>query len=141
MRRTSSFINNINRYPFEILIAGLAIISGLVGLLHAGLQNNVLDKLLQSWQVVFFNISYLVAGLCLVAGLGIPRRDIEGAGLVLIIMSVVVRSFAELALLGINGLIVTSLLFNFMVIIACTIRILQLLKKEIIIKIGELPEE
>ena len=131
----------VNTIPFETLIGIFAALSGLLGLLHIGLPNDILRELLKTWQVVAFNISYLIAGMAMVIGIGAARADLEGFGLGLVAMNVAIRAVASVVLLGFDQLVISSIFFNLLVIGACIIRIISLARNEVIFKFKEDREE
>lgn len=108
--------------PFEAAIAVVIVVQAVIALGGWG----VLDPmavLLPGWLSVAFSIAYLTAGLAILAGLMVPRGDVEGAGLVLLAALVSARGVMFGALLGWGMESVTSLAFSLCVAVACIARL------------------
>lgn len=114
-----AFWRRLKVVPFEALIALFAAYSGAVSLLGIGPTATALTLQLPPWLVNVLNIVFLLAGLAMVFGIGVPRRSLEAFGLVLVLMSVVVRTLALQWLVGatadtLNGLVLNSLTVIFL---------------------------
>lgn len=119
---------------FEALIGALAFVSGGLALLHyGGIGADVLSMALPGWLTTTSSALYLLAGAALIAGLVTGRRNVEAFGLVVIVASVVVRSIALFAVLGLSSLVVTSYIFNTVVVWACIERLLIILRGAVIL--------
>jgi hypothetical protein len=114
--------------PFEVLIGGLAVATSLIGLLQPGkLATDPLDVIMPHWAAVTFLLGYLLSGLCLLAGVGAGRADVEAAGLVIIAASQIARVIASVALLGASRTEV-PIVFAVLVVGACGTRLWLLLR-------------
>jgi hypothetical protein len=119
----SGFFRRLMFAPFEVLIGGLAITTAIAGLLETGSPAaSALDAVLPGWAANLFQIAYLVAGVCLVVGVGAQRSDIESAGLVVIATNQVVRAIVFAALIGVANAAV-SMVFAALVTVACWARL------------------
>lgn len=129
-----SFLRRLAVLPFEVLIAGLVIVSGSLALLHiGGLGQDALSVQLPDWLNVASNLTYLLAGLAMFSGIGLARGDIEAAGLVGISAGVIIRAVALVWFVGWSGLIIVTVSFNMMVVIACGVRLSHIAGRKTVI--------
>jgi len=108
--------------PFEAAIAGIIVVQAVIALGGWGLVDPT-SAHLPDWLAVAFNTAYLLAGLAILAGLILPRGDLEGAGLVLLSAVVLARSILFGQLLGWQLRAVTSVAFGLFVAAAALARI------------------
>lgn len=120
--------------PFQALIGGLAALTGLLALVDVGgTSTNVISEALPGWLNMYFNLSYGVAGLAMLAALWLPRRDLEAASLILIASNVVVRSLVTYFALGLVGIVLVAYAFNLMILLACVARLRTIIRGEVLL--------
>lgn len=130
MGYSALFLRRLVYAPFETLIGGLAIVTALISLLHVGgVAANAYDAILPHWAAVAFQAGYLLSGLCLIAGVGAARGDVESAGLVIISASQITRAIVNVALLG-AAVGAVSVAFAVLVVGACGTRLWLLIRAE-----------
>jgi hypothetical protein len=121
------FTRRLQHAAFEALIGGLAIVNATASLAQSGaVTANAYDQVLPHWTATLFQLGYLLAGLLLIAGLGIGRADVEAAGLIIIATSQVSRGIVNVALLG-WSIAAVSLAFAVLVVAVCWTRLHQLI--------------
>lgn len=108
--------------PFQAAIAVIIIVQAITALGGWGLINPI-DALLPGWLAIAFSAAYLLAGLCWLAGLLLPRGDVEGFGLWLLGGTVIARGLMFGVLLGWRVESITSLAFSLCLASACAARI------------------
>lgn len=120
----SKFLGRWRVLPFEALIAALAAISGLLGLVNiGGIAKDPLDVALGIGLTSMFQVAYMVAGVCILIGLGLNKVNIEAGGLVLLISGTVVRFLAVLYVVGFNSLVGVTLVFYVLINAASVARL------------------
>jgi hypothetical protein len=133
----ATILKRLSVLPFETLMAGLAIISGIVGFFALGTTTDALNALLPEWLVHAFYVLYFIAGMGMLVGLALGRASIEGAGLVLLGVGVVVRFFSLVAFQAPFGQLVTPLFFYLLVTWACYARLRTLFEREVVVKLKQ----
>lgn len=129
-----AFYGRLTVVPWGVVIAGLSIISGLVGLLHVGTGSDALDAELAPLLVSAFQVTYLVSGLAMFVGLGRGSASLEGFGLVLLALSIVVRFVAVTAAVGVSIQVVILLVFYVLILWACLTRLRALFRGDVLIR-------
>lgn len=119
--------HRLRAFPFQASIAGLAVLTGATGLLHIGTSTSALQALMPNYLVDILNALYLTSGLAMLSGQALPRRDIEGFGLVVLASSVLVRGAALVLLAGVTEEVITIYVFYLMILWACAVRLRQLI--------------
>jgi hypothetical protein len=122
---------HLSTLPFESLLAGLVVVSGIAGLLHYGVIDPI-GALLPEWLVVGTQGAYLTSGLLMLLGMGRGRRDIEALGLVLLSTSGVIRWITYGYLLGFSPNFIVSGVFNTLIVVASVVRIKTILRGSVV---------
>lgn len=134
-----AFFGRWSVLPFEMLIAGLVVVSGGLALLHVGgLGKDALSVQLPSWLNIATNAVYVLSGLSMLAGVGLGRGDVEAFGLAGIAAGVVARSVALLWFIWVPAMVGVPLIFNGMVVVACAVRLASLIHRKTLL-MGETP--
>ena len=133
-RTLRSMWMNINVVPFETVIAIFCALSGVFGLLQLGLNNDQFASAMGRTIANVFNAGYILAGLGMLVGIALNRKDIEIFGLTCVVTSLLVRSSAIAWKVGLNPFIVTSYFFNALVIGACITRAVMIIKYKVLIQ-------
>lgn len=128
-------IHRLNVIPFEAAMAWISFFAGFVGVTHLTTSTDSLNVFLPSWFVLALNISYMLSGVGILIGLGTARRDAEGAGIVLLLGSVVVRALAIAFIAGIHISTFLLLVFYTVFALACLSRIRALFSGSVTVKI------
>lgn len=126
-------LERLRTLPFERLIAGLVIISGVVGLirtLSGEAARDPLDQLLPTELVIFFEVAYLVAGVGMIWGVGAAKARVEALGLVVLASATVVRLLAIVVIVGITFDVLVALVLYSLVLHACYDRLQILLHRQ-----------
>jgi hypothetical protein len=121
--------------PFEAMIAAFIVYSGVISLFNIGITTDALRAVLEPWFADAFSVTYLIAGASMLYGIARGRGGAESFGLVLVGMSVIVRSIALVWLLGLDATIINALVFNVLVLLTCAVRLRALFKGEAITKV------
>lgn len=109
--------------PFEAATAAIIVVQAVVGFGGWGIVDPI-GQLLPGWLTFVFNAAYLLAGVAILAGLMLPRGDVEGAGLTLLSGIVLARGVMFGSLLGWDVRAATSLAFSVFVAAAAIGRII-----------------
>lgn len=126
---------HLRTLPFEALIGALAFVSGGLALLHyGGIGADVLTRALPAWLTTTSSALYLLSGASLIGGLFTGHRNVEAFGLIVIVASVIVRSIALFAVLGLSSLVITSYIFNAIVVWACAERLVTIIRGVVILR-------
>ena len=120
--------DRLRALPFQVAMAGLALVSGTTGLLHIGTATDSLTLLFPTWLVLGLNVTYIMSGVCMILGLALPRRDVEGFGLVQLGAAVVVRGVAVALVAGLNPDVLSLYTLYAMILWACYQRLKALFK-------------
>ena len=111
--------------------------SGLFGLLNfGGIGTDVLSVLLPTWLTTVTHAIYFTSGAFMLWGIGTGRPYLEGPGLILLISSSIIRSFAIAVFapeVGISRILV-SFLFQLLVVISASIRLWSVVRRDVILK-------
>lgn len=114
-------------FPFEMTFAGLAIVSGIVGLMgDPNRSADSLTTLFPDWLVILLNIFYVMSGLAIAIGLTAPRRDFEAFGIVQLAAAVVIRTVAVAIVAGFGAATATTYIFYAILLWACGARLVTL---------------
>lgn len=130
----SSMWTHIRIIPFETAISLFCVVSGVFGLFAWGLNNDQFISALGIKIANAFNVGYIVAGLGMFLGLAINRKDLETFGLTCVVISLLVRSSAIAWKVGINPVVITSYVFNAILIGACITRAWMIYKYKVIVQ-------
>ncbi|MES2156022.1 MAG: hypothetical protein V4510_12890 [bacterium] len=131
-------LNHFRVLPFEALFGVLALVGGLLGLVHyGGTGGDAVSSLLPGWLTSAVQSAYALSGVAILAGLFKPRRDIETVGLSLLVATTVVRTVSVFAVLGLTDVSTLSFVFNALIIAASLARIKTIFMREVIIFVQE----
>jgi hypothetical protein len=108
--------------PFEGAIAAIIIVQGVVSLGGWGILDPF-SAYLPHWLHVTFSVVYLLSGLGITAGLLLPRGDVEGAGLVLLLAAQAARGIMYGAYLKWAVAAVVPSAFSGCIVIASLLRL------------------
>jgi hypothetical protein len=127
--RSRLFFGRQTVVPFECLIGALAFVSGLFHLFGIGsVGQDPLTLLLPDWLAFSTDVSYAIAGLAILFGVGLSRGDIEAFGIILVATGIVVRSIALIDLAGFTESVRVAVLFNVMILFTCCVRVWMIVR-------------
>lgn len=144
------FCGRLKVVPFNVYAAGIAIWTGVAGLFNWSLQSTAFNVSLSPELVLLFNLLYVVSGVLIFCGLGWDSPHFEGLGLVLLLMSTLVRAITTASLTGVTDTITINIVvYAILTIPACMVRFRSLWKgektlstasPEVITSVEELPK-
>lgn len=123
--------------PFATALATLLLMNAVAGLSRATLATDALQGLVPSLFLDFLVVAYGIAGLLLLAGMAIPRTNIEASGCILAFSGLMIRSVAVIYILGANVKTVTAALFYVIFMWACAERLRQIINDDKIVRIHD----
>jgi hypothetical protein len=118
-----AMLGNLRIVPFETVIAFYSAYSGVAGILEFGVANSIFSDSLGSGLVLIFNLIYIIAGMAMISGVALGRKDIESAGLILVITSILVRIIAIAVSMGISPAIINFHVLSVAMIVAAVTRL------------------
>lgn len=125
---------NLNVHSFQAVIAIFVALTGIFGLFDIGLNNRQFAEAMGSTISNVFNVGYVLAGLGILVGLALNRRDVELFGLVCVITSLFVRSSALLWYTGINPITITGYSLNLLLVGAAVTRAYLIYKYKFVVQ-------
>ena len=126
--RLHDFFVRQSQHSFEVVIAFWCVYSGVTSLFNFGIVSNVITNALGTFAAAAFNILFVISGVAIYYGIGRSRGNVEGAGVILLAMSLLVRSLATGWVLGLSPVIFNSYILNGTLIVACMVRLVLLIK-------------
>lgn len=94
--------------PFELFLAGIAVLNGVPLLLSDRVRAASIEALLPEWLVVAWGLELLLGGLLTAGGLLGRKPDVERVGLLLLGPAALVYGLAISLVVGLNGGAVAS---------------------------------
>lgn len=122
-------------FPFDTVFGFFCVYSGLVAFFGWGIVNDVFLKVLGSTVANLFNFAYVIAGLCLYFGIGLDKVNFYALGLILISMSLIIRSIAVFYFLGLDPTIFNNYVFSLAFLVACGVRIWNIMASRGVIEV------
>lgn len=134
----SRFVRRLAILPFEVLIAGLVIVSGSLALVHVGgIGQDVLSLQLPSWLTSILNVLYLASGLGMLLGIAWNLSYAEASGLMGVASGAVIRGLALVWFAWdrpeVRASVVVGLVFDAMIVVACAIRLSHLFQHKVLV--------
>jgi hypothetical protein len=131
------FLRRLGVVPFETAIGWVILVSGLVHLLHVQEPSDPLTLLLPEWLTIALSLAYALTGLCIILGIGFGRRDIEGAGLTLLIAASSIRLAAVFNAAGFVVEVYTAIVYYTVLLLAASARLGSLIRREVVIRVRD----
>jgi hypothetical protein len=131
------FLRRQSVVPFETALAAICVYSGIAGFLQFGLVNNIFSKMLGVVLANVFNSAYIASGAAMFMGVGLNRRNLEAFGVIMLAMSLVVRSVVVHHNVGFSPDVLNNYAFAAAFIVACAVRLWSLAKKQTLIETTE----
>lgn len=100
-----------------------------------GASSGPLSDILGGLVAAIMNVAFFTSGALLFFGIGLGRRDMESAGLVLLIVSLVARNLALLLTFGLSWIFLHSYFNATAFALACLNEWLRLTKKRVLVEI------
>lgn len=120
--------------PFETTFAFICIYSGAVALMGYSRPADLFRESLGTNLADIYNVIYLFAGLSLFVGIGLSRINIEAVGLIIVSMSLVVRTIVVLYMGGITQSQINMMVFAIAFVFACGIRLWSLTRYQWVVQ-------
>jgi PAS domain S-box-containing protein len=127
LNRVRSFFSRLALTPFEAVIGFYCLYSGLAGILNFGLPNDIFRQTIGTFTAFIFHIIYLLAGAAAFFGIGLDRRNVEAAGWISVISSILARQLVIAITVGLNPMVFNGYIYATAIIIACLVRLHRLL--------------
>lgn len=112
--------------PFETGFAALCVYNGVSGILSYGAVPKIFEQMLGYKFSLVFNIAYVISGLLMYLGIGLNRRNVEAFGVIIIMMSLSIRSLVVFFDVGFYELVVNSYVFATTFLISAAVRVYSL---------------
>lgn len=121
--------------PFEVAFGALSVFAGTVK--AAGLAPTAIEftPFFPHPLIVALNIGLAAAGLAILGGLSTARRDVEGAGIVLLITTIVTRAAGIVLFVGLVPLAVSTIVFYAVLVATFLSRLRALFAGSLTVKI------
>jgi hypothetical protein len=133
------FVDRARAVPFEIALGLVSLWSGAISFFGITLGAQTLNATLPPIMVSTFNLMYLLAGVFIIAGVGWGYRNLEASGVILLATALIVRAVAVVIGVGISPTTVTLIFQAAVFSAACLLRLISLLKHEIVILAADIP--
>lgn len=131
---TCNMVKRQTIVPFESAIAVLSIWAGFSGFFEVSISSQAFNALLSHLSAMMFHLVYVVSGMAIFFGIGWNYRNLEAFGLVLLLMSLLVRAIAAISLLGYTHPVAISPIIQVLTFgPACVIRFYSLWIGDVII--------
>lgn len=131
-----SFLRKLAVLPFEAAIALVSVWAGVVSLLGFTIGGQTLSAALPPWMVAVFNLLYVLSGLAILLGVGWGYRNLEASGLILLLMSLLVRCTALVVVVGLTGVVLVTQFSTVIFMAAALLRLVAVLKRAVIAQIN-----
>lgn len=147
MQRLKDFFNRVYVIPFQCMFAIWSIYSGITGLLHFGVVSTSLTAIFSPLATTIFNAVYILAGLAMLLGPGLAKRNLEAMGLMLVSTVIGIRALAVVWFAGHSVIpdaksteievIINTISVTLVFLAACFLRIHSLWKLSSIVMVKE----
>jgi hypothetical protein len=127
------FQDRLKVVPFDTALALVAVWSGISAIFSASVQARLFNDTMPEAIAMAFNLVYIIGGLAVVSGTGWAYRNVQLSGWILIFTSLLVRIFALWSYGGFNPFVTASIAQALLFGPACIIRIITLLKRQVVI--------
>lgn len=121
--------------PFDTTIAVYAFVGGAIGLLRVGITADALYAYIGNW-ITAFQLVFCLSGGLMLLGIARGKGWIEAPGLVLLAVTVIVRTLALVWFFHLASIVWVSLIFNAVIVWSCWVRTRSLLRVERIALVG-----
>lgn len=123
--------------PFQVGLSVICVYSGIAGFLRFGLVNGIFTEVLGQTLANTFNTAYLTSGLAIFFGIGLNRRNIEAFGVIILAMSLIVRSIVIHHHAGFSPDVVNNYAFASAFVTSCAVRLWSLIKRQTLVETTE----
>lgn len=135
MAMLGAFVRRLCVLPMNAAIALLSIYAGAAALLHfPPASAHPLVALLPGWLTTAFNLTYLIAGVLILLGIGLGKAALEGPGLVLLVASLAVRLSAAWSFVGWGRAVADLAVYYSAIGLACVERYLTIARGDTIVR-------
>jgi hypothetical protein len=128
--KAQRFFANQIQHSFEVVFAFFCIYSGIVSLFNFGIVSNAVYDTLGPVVGLVFNVLFIISGFAIYLGVGVGRGNVEAAGLILLAVSLFVRSVAAGWVIGFSPLTFNAYVLNGAFICSCVVRLALLIKAQ-----------
>lgn len=104
------------------MFATLSIYSGLTRIINFGVTSNVVIQTVGPTIAMLFAVAYLIAGVSMLFGIGLAKRNLEAFGLIVVASSVLIGIIATIYIVGVNPAIINGIFSSSLFLLACGIR-------------------
>lgn len=136
-RRVYPFFLRQSRHSFETMFGFFCVWASLTAFLNFGITANAFTQVIGPVAATLFNIVYLLAGIAIYFGIGFGKGNIEGAGLILLAASLLVRVLASAWLLGWNPITINGHVLNAAIVVGCGVRLYLLFKVQQVLEAND----
>lgn len=120
--------------PFETALAAICAYSGIAGFLRYGIINTIFTQVLGVSIANGFNATYLASGVAIFLGIGMGLRNLEAFGVIILIMSLLIRTIVVHHHAGFSPDVVNSYVFSLFYSIAGAVRLWSLIKRQVLVE-------
>lgn len=134
--KTNSFYRQLAVLPFETAIGLVSVWGGLASLFGLTTAGQSFSAALPPLMVSAFNLLYILSGLAIMLGIGWGYRNLEACGLILLLMSLLIRAIALLVAVGLTGAVLSAQISSVIFTAATVLRLLVLFRNGTIVQIN-----
>lgn len=132
-----NFFRRQSVVPFQVGLSVICVYSGIAGFLRFGMVNGIFNQVLGPLFANIFHATYLVSGVAIFFGIGLNRRNIEAFGVIILTMTLVVRSIVIHSHAGFSPDVVNNYAFAACFIASCGVRLWSLVTRQTLVETKE----
>lgn len=120
---------------FETVFAVFCIYSGIASLFGVGVGSGALTSILGGWLALILDTGFTASGFMMFFGIGFGRRDVEAAGLVTVMTSLVARHLAIFLVFGLTPVFFNTYFYASAFALACALRLRMLVRMKVLVEL------
>lgn len=108
--------------------------SGIAGFFQFGVVSSIFTTVLGTTIANGFNAAYTISGVAMSLGIGLALRNLEAFGVIILVMSLLIRTVVVHQHAGFSPDVVNSYVFSLAYSIACMVRLRALIKQQVLVE-------
>lgn len=128
-----TFIRRQSVVPIDTAFGCVAAYNGIAGLMKCGIVNDVFVQGLGPVFATIFNAAYIFAGTCQFFGIGLNKRHVEALGVIILMMSLLVRATVLIYVVGFDTRVVNSYVFSAAFFVGLGVRLINLAQNQTLV--------